>query len=153
MKRREIRVTAHSPAAAEVVYGLLADGTTWPRWTSIESFTLEQPGTPPPEGVGAIRVFRRGRTTGRDQILELVENRRLSYASLSGLPVRDYIGEVDLEPAPAGGTTINWHSSFFPSVPGLGPMAQRGIRKFLAECANGLADYASASNAASRDVG
>jgi len=153
MKRREIRVSAHSTASPEAIYRLLADGTTWPRWTSIESFALEQPGNPPPEGVGAIRVFRRGRTTGRDQILELVEHRRLSYASLSGLPVRDYVGVVDLEPTPAGGTTINWHSSFFPRFPGLGRILQRGLGQFLAECANGLAAYAAASNDATREVG
>jgi len=153
MKRREIRVSAPTPAPAEVVYRLLADGTTWPQWSSIESFALERAGDPPPEGVGAIRVFRRGRTTGRDQILELVENRRLRYASLSGLPVRDYVGEVDLEPSPDRGTTINWHASFRPSVPGLGRMLERGLGRFLGECANGLAEYAAASSNAPRNIG
>ena len=65
--------------------------------------------------MGAIRVFRRGRTTGRDQLLELVPNRRLEYASLSGLPVREYVGEVDLEAgARRRGRLIRWHSSFCP---------------------------------------
>ena len=40
--------------------------------------------------ISAIRVFRRGRTTGREQVLVLVPKRWLRYASLSGLPVRDY---------------------------------------------------------------
>lgn len=97
-------------------------------------------------GVGAIRVNRRGRTTGRDQILELVPGRRFTYASISGLPVRDYVGEVDLSPAPGGGTAIRRHSAFFPKVPGSGLLLQRGIRKFLDDCVSGLADYAAKSS-------
>jgi hypothetical protein len=86
VERIYIDVSAHSEAASEVVFGLLADGTSWPDWSPIESFELERPGDPPPEGVGAIRVFRKDGTTGRDQIVELVPGRRLSYVSLSGPP-------------------------------------------------------------------
>jgi len=35
-KRREIDITASSTASVEAVYALLADGNTWPRWTTIE---------------------------------------------------------------------------------------------------------------------
>lgn len=148
MSRRQINVSAVTPATAEVVYGLLADHSTWPAWSSIESVELERAGDPPPEGVGAIRVNRRGRVTGRDQILELVPGERFKYAALSGLPVRDYVGEVDLSPAPAGGTAVNWHSSFFPKMPGTGWMLERGIRQFLRECVSGLAEYAAESSKA-----
>jgi uncharacterized protein YndB with AHSA1/START domain len=152
MKRRTVRVSQHSDAAPEVVFGLLADGTTWPAWSPIETFALERPGDPPPEGPGAIRVFVKGRTTGRDQVLELEPGRRLKYASLSGLPVRDYVGEVVLERTPNGGTDIDWHSSFFPTTPpGTGRLAARGIRRFLGQCADGLAAYA-ASRPAARDA-
>ena len=146
MRLRHINVTAVTPASAEAVFALLTDGATWPRWSPIESFELERPGDPPPEGVGAIRVFRQGRTTGRDQILEVAPHRRFAYASLSGLPVRDYVGEIDLAPAAGGGTTIQWHSSFHPKIPGTGWVLERGIRRFLEGCTHGLADYAAAAN-------
>src|SRR5262249_9949071 len=113
MKRRNIQVIQHTDAPPEVVFGLLADGATWPAWSPIEPFELDRPGDPPPEGPGAIRVLRMGRTTGRDQLLAVEPARRLQYASLSGLPVRDYVGEVVLERSPGGGTTIDWHSTFF----------------------------------------
>jgi len=142
VRRRHINVTAVTPATPEVVYALLADGSTWPAWSPIESVELEQPGSPPPEGVGAIRVNRLGRTTGRDQILELVPNRSIKYATLSGLPIRDYVGEVELETAPDGATTVHLHSSFFPKVPGTGWIMQRGLRRFLERCVSGLAEYA-----------
>jgi Polyketide cyclase / dehydrase and lipid transport len=146
VSRRHVNVSAVTPASAEVVYELLADHSTWPAWSSIESVELEHAGDPPPEGVGAIRVNKRGRVTGRDQILELVPGKRFKYAALSGLPVRDYIGEVDLSPAPDGGTAVSWHSSFSPKMPGTGWMLQRGIRQFLDECVAGLAEYAAESS-------
>jgi uncharacterized protein YndB with AHSA1/START domain len=151
MRRRDVNVTAVTPAPVATVFGLLADGSTWPTWSPIESFELEQAGVPPPEGVSAIRRFRLGRTTGHDQILELVPNRGLKYSSRSNLPVRDYVGEVVLGDVPEGGTTIHWHSSFLPKTPGIGWIVERGIRRFLEKCTRGLAEYAT-SIAASRGL-
>jgi Polyketide cyclase / dehydrase and lipid transport len=144
MRRRRIDVTASSRAAPSAVFGLLADGASWPRWSPIESFELERPGEPPPEGVGAIRVFRRGRTVGRDQIVEVVPDRRFRYVSISGLPVEDYRAEVNLEPVDDG-TTIRWHASFAPKVAWTGWFLQRGLGRFLEQCANGLAEHAASS--------
>lgn len=141
MRRRHIDVTAHAQAAPDVIFGLLTNGSSWPRWSPIESFELEREGTPPPEGPGAIRIFRRGRTTGRDQIVDVVPDRRLRYVSLSGLPVRDYRAEVELQLAP-GGTDIHWRASFLPKVPGTGWLLERGLRRFLCECVVGLAAHA-----------
>lgn len=150
MRRRNVHVTALTPAPASAVYALLADGSTWPRWTTIESFELERPGDRPPEGVGAIRLFRSGRTTGHDEILELVPNQRFTYSSRSNLPVRDYVGEVTLADATDGGTTIHWHSSFLPKTPGTGWIVERGIRGFIDKCVRGLAEYA--ASGAARDL-
>ena len=151
-KRRTVRVTAESVAPPEVVWALLADGTTWPAWSPIETFELERVGDPPPEGVGAVRVFTRGRTTGRDQLLEVEPGRRLQYASESGLPVRDYVGEIVLDRTRDGGTAIDWHSSFSTtSPPGTGWLVEKGIAKFLGQCARGLAAHA-ATLPASRDA-
>jgi hypothetical protein len=141
VRRRHIEVTAHSQATPDAVFGLLVDGSTWPRWSPIEAFELERPGDPPPEGVGAIRRFRRGRTTGRDQVAEVVPERHFGYVSLSGLPVRDYRARVELEPT-GDGTTIRWHASFAPKLPGTGRLLERGLGRFLAECARGLARHA-----------
>jgi hypothetical protein len=145
VRLREIHVRRVVPARPEAVYQLLIDGPSWTRWSPIESVELEQKGDPPPEGVGAIRVLKMGRTTGRDQILELVPNRTFKYATLSGLPIRDYVGQVDLELV-AGGTGIHWHSSFLPKVPGTGWVVQRGIARFLERCATGLAECAASSS-------
>jgi hypothetical protein len=44
-----------------------------------------------------------------------------------------------------GGTAITWHASFLPKIPGTGPLLARGLRRFLDQCAHGLADHAAAS--------
>jgi hypothetical protein len=125
----------------DAVFALLIDGSTWPRWSPIESVELEREGDPPPEGPGAIRVFRRGRSTGRDQIVDVARDQRFSYVSLSGLPVREYQAEVELLLL-AGGTEIRWRASFFPKLPGTGWLLERGLRRFLGQCAAGVAAHA-----------
>jgi hypothetical protein len=88
--------------------------------------------------VGAIRRFRRGRVVGRDRIVALTPDRRLAYESLSGLPVRDYQAEVELRDD-SSGTVIDWRASFRPKLPLSGWLLERGLRRFLGECTDGLA--------------
>ena len=133
-----IDVTAHSPADAAALYALLADGASWPTWTPIGSFELERPGESEREGVGAIRVFRVGRGASREELVELVPGRRLSYVLLSGLPLRGYRADVDLTPDGTG-TEIRWHSTFRPKVPGTGWLFRVALTRFIRRCANGLA--------------
>lgn len=141
MRRRHIEVIAHSQTTPDVVFGLLRDGSTWPSWSPIESVELEREGDSSPEGPGAIRVNRRGRTTGRDQIVDIAPDQRFAYVSLSGVPVRDYQAEVELQ-LKADGTDIHWRASFLPKMPGTGWLLERGLRRFLLKCATGLAAHA-----------
>src|SRR4051794_38127103 len=141
--RQRIEHTAVTTADPATVYALLRDGATWPAWSPIDSFELERPGADEPEGIGAVRRFKNGRVTGRDTIVELVPDRRLSYTHVSSLPVRDYRGDVDLEPV-AGGTEIRWVSTFAPKVPGTGALLRRALDGFIAGMTNGLAEHADA---------
>lgn len=139
--KQHIDIQVHTRAGANDVYALLRDGASWPRWTEIDSFQREPAGAEGLEEAGAIRVFRKGRVAGRDQVAELIPDRRFSYLNLSGLPVRDYRGDVDLEPA-ADGTRIRWRISFRPKVPGTGRLLRWGIERFAKQCARGLAAHA-----------
>ena len=137
--KEHVDVHVHTRAEAQDVYALLRDGASWPTWTSIDSYQLEQAGAP--DGIGAIWIFRRGRVTGRDQIVELIPGRRFDYRHLSGLPVRDYRGEIELKPTEQG-TRIGWHVSFTPMISGTGWLLRWAIRRFVQRCADGLAGYA-----------
>ena len=141
MSRQRIEQHATTTAAPATVYALLRDGAGWPAWTPIESAEIERPGEHEPEGIGAVRLYRSGRVVGHDEIVELVPDRRFAYAHTSNLPVRDYRGEVDLEPT-AEGTAIRWVSTFEPKIPGTGRLVRRGIAKFIAQCTEGLAAHA-----------
>ena len=138
MGRQHIEHHATTSADPATVYALLRDGASWPSWSPIDAFELERPGESEPEGVGAVRVLRSGRVTGRDTIVELVPDRRLSYTHVSSLPVRDYRGDIDLTPV-AGGTEIRWATSFEPKYPGTGGRLRRGLDGFIGECTKGLA--------------
>ena len=138
MGRQHIEHHATTSADPATVYALLRDGASWPSWSPIDAFELERPGDSEPEGVGAVRVLRSGRVTGRDTIVELVPDRRLSYTHASSLPVRDYRGGIDLTPV-AGGTEIRWATSFEPKYPGTGGLLRRGLDGFIGRCTEGLA--------------
>ena len=142
MSRQRIEHTATTTAGPATVYALLREGATWPVWGPLDSFELERPGEDEAEGLGAVRVFRYGRVTGRDTIAELVQDRRFSYTHVSNLPMKNYRADVDLEPA-GDGTRIRWVSAFDPKLPGTGALLRRGLDGFVSKLANGLAEHAS----------
>jgi len=138
MGRQHIEHHATTSGDPATVYALLREGASRPSWSPIDAFDLERHGESEPEGVGAVRVLRSRRVTGRDTIVELVPDRRLSYTHTSRLPVRDYRGDIDLTPV-AGGTEIRWATSFEPKYPGIGGLLRRGLDGFIGECTKGLA--------------
>src|SRR3954469_15786152 len=138
---QRISVRAQSSATPAAVYALLREGATWPTWSPLGSFELERPGAGEPEGLGAIRVFRTGRTVSREEIVELVPDRRFSYALRDGMPLRDYRANVDLTPD-GEGTPIHWHSTFTAERPGTGWLYRRLLGSFIKRCARGLAAHA-----------
>ncbi len=150
MARQRIEHRATTTAQPATVYALLRDGATWPEWAPIDAFELEREGAGEREGVGAVRVLRSGRVTGRDTISELVENRRFAYTHESSLPVKNYHGAVDLEPADGGGTAIRWVSEFDPKITGTGALVRRALDGFIAKVVTGLAERATADAAAGR---
>jgi uncharacterized protein YndB with AHSA1/START domain len=142
VRTQEIDVQVHSAATPATVYALLRDGSTWPIWSPIERFALERPSSPEPESVGAIRNFFTGKYKMREEVVELVPNKRFSYALLEGLPLTGYRANVDLTPANDGGTDIRWHTTFKCKIPGMGFMYRRGLLKLTRTVASGLAGHA-----------
>ncbi|WP_020579415.1 SRPBCC family protein [Actinopolymorpha alba] len=143
MGRHRIDVNVQANADPDAVYALLVDGTTWPEWSPFESFELSEAGDP--SGLGSVRVFRsrwRGqKIASYEQVVELIPGRRYGYALMSGLPLRDYRANVDLEPS-NGGCSIHWHSTFDAKVPGTGWLYRRVLGDFIKACAEGLAHHA-----------
>lgn len=118
------------------MWRLLADSSTWPSWTPIDSHEPVRPAGP--DGAGEVRVFRNGRHTVREEIVERRPQRRLSYILLSGLALQGYRADIDIAPAQTGGTELRWHTTFEPKVPGMGWIYRRALNKATREFVDGL---------------
>jgi polyketide cyclase/dehydrase/lipid transport protein len=131
-------VSGADPAA---VWGLLADGSTWPEWSPIGAFELLEPGDGTPEGLGALRLFTTGGVKSRERVVERRPGEVFSYVLESGLAVRDYEAVVTLTPS-GPGTAINWHATFRAKVPGSGWLYRRQLGAFIGRTVDGLATAA-----------
>ena len=138
MAMQVIDQTSRTGAEPASVYALLADGSTWPEWSPIDAFTLIEPGAGIPEGLGAVRLFTTGRHRSRERVVDCRPGEVFSYVLESGLPLRKYKAVITLTPT-AGGTSINWHSTFRPKVPGTGWLYRRELGRFIKRTVDGLA--------------
>lgn len=145
MAKHVIDARTRSFAAPSVVFALLADGRTWPVWGAWTRFDLEQSAPDGGEGVGAVRVFTSrvfGRTVvSRERVLDVVPGRSLSYGLLSGLPLRGYVGRVEVEPD-GDGSVVHWHSEFDCAAGGAGWLYRAVLQRFITDAARRVAGYA-----------
>jgi hypothetical protein len=137
-----VEAQAHSSASREAVWRLVADVSSWSRWGAWRETGLEREGTPPPDGVGAIRVLKsetRRPVVSREEVVVFEPPSRLQYKLLSGLPLRDYRGTITLADAPGGGTDITWRSEFDAKIPLTGGFFRRALQRFIEDAAARLA--------------
>src|SRR3954447_21882765 len=100
----EIRVRTHAAAPLATTWSVLADQSGMAAWTPARTATIEHQGDPRPAGVGTIRVLSLTPLKIREQITAVDEPTRLAYRLLSGVPVRDYVGETILTGGDTGTT-------------------------------------------------
>jgi carbon monoxide dehydrogenase subunit G len=132
-------VTETASATPETVYAVLSDVAGWATWApGVKRAVLEHRGEPSPTGPGAIRKLGRPGFYVREKILATDPPHLQSYTLLSGLPVKDYRGDVELHPD-GDATRIDWRGSFGVKVPGTGPILQRLLRSTIAKTASALA--------------
>jgi uncharacterized protein YndB with AHSA1/START domain len=120
-------VSRHVAASPATVWDVVSDHTGMPRWTPFRRAVLETPGQPHPNGVGAVRSLHLIGPPTREEVLEFEPPHRLRYRLLSGLPFRDYTGELNIEPEGIG-SRLSTSVRFRTRVPGtqfFGPVAIR----------------------------
>jgi uncharacterized protein YndB with AHSA1/START domain len=106
------------PADPSVVWQVVADHPGMSRWTPVRRVEMEAGGRPEPHGVGAVRALHLVGPPIREEVTAFEPDRRLAYRMLSGVPVRDYTGEIVLEPSGTG-TRMDWTIRFTPRIPGV----------------------------------
>jgi hypothetical protein len=139
------RVSATSSAPVGTVWGLLIDARSWPRWSSgLDELVQERSSGLDPEGhdgVGAVRAFRTGRVVTGERLTELAQGRRMSYEDAFNFAMKDYRAVIELEPTPAGGTTITWYGTWR-MRPGIGWTMPFVLPRVMQRMADDLAHHA-----------
>ena len=118
MREVVVEARARSKASTVMVYEAAKDSSRYPDWSMIGSFEHIRPGADELYGVGSQRIYRTWPLRLLEEVTELVPERRVAYALLSGLPFRNYRSSINIEPAPDGGAEIHWRSVFEPRIPG-----------------------------------
>jgi uncharacterized protein YndB with AHSA1/START domain len=137
MGHKEIDVRRVIPAPPAAVFATLLDRPSWPAWSGHRAFELVRPGAAGPYDVGSVGLLRSGRRrVVREEIVEVVLDRRIGYTLLAGLPLRHYRADFDLAPTPDG-TEVAWHARF-DAPPGFGWIYVAALRRFTVRMLEGL---------------
>lgn len=134
---RYVRQVAAPP---EVVFDVLTDHRRYTEITPLRRAELEREGDPAPNGLGAIRVL--AAVPGppmREEVIAYERPTRFSYKILSGLPVRDHVGTVELKAAGGGGTEITYAVKTTPTIPLAGPVFMAILKKAIRDLIAGVA--------------
>jgi uncharacterized protein YndB with AHSA1/START domain len=125
-------------APPEIVFDVLTDHRRYPEITPLRKAELEREGEPVPNGLGAIRALTVAGPPMREEVIAYDPPHRFSYTLLSGLPVRDHVGTVELSPKD-GGTEITYAVKTTPTIPLVGPVFMAIMKKAIGDLIGGVA--------------
>ncbi|HEX5984615.1 MAG TPA: SRPBCC family protein [Solirubrobacterales bacterium] len=133
---RYVRQVAAPP---ETVFDVLTDHRRYTEITPLRRAELEREGDPAPNGLGAIRVL--AAVPGppmREEVIAYERPYRFAYKLLSGLPVRDHVGTVELQPSGAG-TEVVYSVKTTPTLPLGASIFMAVLRKAIRDLLAGVA--------------
>ncbi len=133
---RYVRQVAAPP---ETVLDVLTDHRRYTEITPLRRAELEREGEPAPNGLGAIRVL--SAVPGppmREEVIAYERPFRFAYKILSGLPVRDHVGTVELQPA-GDGTEVTYAVKTTPTPSLVGPVFMPILKKAIRDLIGGVA--------------
>ncbi len=125
-------------APPEAVFEVLTDHRGYADITPVRKVEMEREGEPAPNGVGAIRVLRSVGPPLREEVLAYDSPSRFSYTVLSGLPVRDHVGTVELTPQ-GDGTKVVYAVRTHATVPVVGGVVVAAIKQAIKQLLDGVA--------------
>ncbi|MEZ0364965.1 SRPBCC family protein [Mycobacterium sp. pUA109] len=115
--RAQARTTVAAPVTR--VWAVLSDHEGMSNWAPGMKASLVRPGDPERNGVGAQRRLQPAPFLPPfvEEITAFEPDRRLSYRAVSGIPLRNYAGEVELRSV-GEGTEITYRVSADNRIPG-----------------------------------
>jgi uncharacterized protein YndB with AHSA1/START domain len=131
----EFTLTQTTTAPIETVFEALTNHRAIADYVwAVRRSTLDREGDPAPNGVGAVRRIEAVGPAIVEEIIDYQRPTRYAYKMLSGAPVRDHVGTVELREAGTG-TEVSWHLRSTPKIPGgdwlLSPVLKRVIGELL----------------------
>ncbi len=128
------KITREVDLPAEKAFAIISDFTRAPSPTI--QVEVEKEGDSEARGVGTIRTITIGRVRVRERLESVNPPGSLTYSILSGAPMKDYLGSIEITPQDAK-SVINWNVKFTPKVPGTGwigaMIAKKSINRFIRE--------------------
>ncbi len=103
---------------------------------AVRRSTLDREGVPAPNGVGAVRRIEAVGPPIVEEIIDYQRPTRYAYKMLSGAPVRDHVGTVELREAGTG-TEVSWHLRSTPKIPPLEWLLSPVLKRVIGELLKG----------------
>jgi uncharacterized protein YndB with AHSA1/START domain len=141
-------LTREIEAPAETVFAVLTDHRSYSELTPLRRSELEREGSPDPNGMGAIRRLTAVGPPMREEVIAFEPPRRFSYTVLSGLPVRDHVGTVELSEE-GRRTRMVYAVRTHPTVPVVGFAVVAGVKQAIKGLIDGVAKESERRAAAS----
>jgi uncharacterized protein YndB with AHSA1/START domain len=104
----ELEIDQHFSAPPEKVFAAVTDHKRIEDWQKGTRVTIEKPGVPPPNGLGAVRKIRGGPLSMEEEVVLWDEPHAMDYRLIRGVPLRDHLGELRFLPTPEGGTLLEY---------------------------------------------
>lgn len=131
--------TREIAAPPETVFAVLTDHRLYSQLTPLRKSELEREGEADVNGVGAIRKLTVVGPPMREEVVAYEPPSRFSYTVLSGLPVRDHVGTVELAPDGASGTRMVYAVRTHPTLPVVGFAVVAGVKQAIKGLIDGVA--------------
>jgi uncharacterized protein YndB with AHSA1/START domain len=141
-------LTREIGAPPETVFAVLTDHRKYSELTPLRKSVLEREGEPAPNGLGAIRKLSAIGPPLREEVIAYEPDGRFSYKLLSGLPVRDHVGTVELT-AGGSGTKMVYAVRTQPTVPVVGAVVVAVVKQGVKGLIDGVAKESERRAAAS----
>ncbi|HZO07511.1 MAG TPA: SRPBCC family protein [Solirubrobacterales bacterium] len=127
----------HVAAPPQTVFDVLTEHHLYAKITPMRKSVLEREGDPPPNGVGAIRVLTSAGPPLREEVIAYEPPSRFSYTLLSGAPVRDHVGTVELH-ADGTGTRMVYAVRTTPTLPVVGAAVVGVVKQAIKALIKGI---------------
>lgn len=124
-------------ASPQTVFAVLTEHHLYAKITPMRRSILEREGDPPPNGVGAVRVLTSLGPPLREEVIAYEPPSRFAYKLLSGAPVRDHVGTVELHPD-GEGTRMVYAVRTIPTLPVVGAAVVAVVKQAIKALIKGI---------------